>query len=62
MALVNSGAHSVHVKIIRCDIKRESLEKFRDVQMSQFQEGIPVGLIVQTPPYFLNTEDYIFNI
>jgi hypothetical protein len=32
MALVNSRAHSKHVQVIRCDIKWESVEKFRDVQ------------------------------
>jgi hypothetical protein len=32
MALVNSGTHSEHVQVIRCDIKRESAEKFRAVQ------------------------------
>jgi hypothetical protein len=32
MALENSRAHSEHVQVIRYDIKRESAEKFRDVQ------------------------------
>jgi hypothetical protein len=32
MALVKSRAHFEHVQVIRCDIKRESVEKFRDVQ------------------------------
>jgi hypothetical protein len=32
MALVNSRAYSKHVQVIRSDIKRESVEKFRDVQ------------------------------
>jgi hypothetical protein len=62
MALVNSKTHSEHVQVIRCDIKLESVEKFRDVQNEPIPakkaEGIPSGLIVQTPPYFLETEDY----
>jgi hypothetical protein len=32
MVPVNSKAHSEHVQVFRCDIKRESVEKFRDVQ------------------------------
>jgi hypothetical protein len=32
MALVNSRTHCEHVQVIKCDIKRESVEKFRDVQ------------------------------
>jgi hypothetical protein len=32
MPPVNSRAHSEHVQLVRCDIKRESVEKFRDVQ------------------------------
>jgi hypothetical protein len=66
MALANSGAHSEHVQVIRCDIKWESVEKFRDVQNEPVSgkkwRVIPLGLIVQTPPYFLKTEDCIFNI
>jgi hypothetical protein len=58
MALVNSEAHSEHVQLSRCDIKWKSVEKLGDVQ----NEGIPLGLIVQIPPYFLETEDCIFNL
>jgi hypothetical protein len=32
MALINSSAHSEHVQVIRCNIKWELVEKFRDVQ------------------------------
>jgi hypothetical protein len=65
MIVVEASAHSEHVQVIRCDIRRESVEKFRDVQnepISGKKQGIPLGLIVQTPPYFLETEDCIFNI
>jgi hypothetical protein len=66
MALVNLRPHFEHAQAIRCDIKRESVEKFRDVQNEPISakkaEGIPLGLIVQTPPYFLETGDYIFSI
>jgi hypothetical protein len=66
MALVNSRAHSEHIQVIRCDIKQESVEKLRDAQnepsSGKKRRVIPSGLIVQTPPYFLETEKYIFNI
>jgi hypothetical protein len=41
MALVNSRAHSEHVQVIRCDIKRESAEKFGDVQNEPTSEKKP---------------------
>jgi hypothetical protein len=51
MALVNSRARSGHVQVIRCDIKRESVEKFRDVQnepISGKSQGYPLGPPNQT--------------
>jgi hypothetical protein len=50
MAPVNLRARYEHVQVIRCDIKWESVEKFRDVQNELISGNIPLGLIVQTPP------------
>jgi hypothetical protein len=56
MALINLRAHSEHIQVIRCDIKLESVEKFRDVQNEPVSgKTLRVslsGLIVQTPPCF----------
>jgi hypothetical protein len=63
--LVNVGVFPEHVQVIRSNIGHKSFEKCRDVQnepISRKSWGYPLGRIVQTPPCFLKTEDYILNI
>jgi hypothetical protein len=54
---VNAVAHCKHVQVIRCDIKPESVASTKDVKNGMISEkkprGIPLGIIFQTPLYFL---------
>jgi hypothetical protein len=40
MVLVDERAHSGHEKVIRCYIKQESVEKFRDVENQTISEKL----------------------
>jgi hypothetical protein len=56
MVVFDAGVHSEHEQVIRCNIKQDRPRDLEMLKMRQFQKNpkdIPLGLIVQTPPYFL---------
>jgi hypothetical protein len=68
MVLVYVRLSAEHVQVLRSNIGRESVEKCRNVQnepiWANFRKkakGIPSGPFLQTPPYFLDTEDSIIK-
>jgi hypothetical protein len=56
---VDSGPHFKHVKVIRCDIRLESVKKCRGAENEPIS-GVSLGPHFQTPPYFLQNEDSNF--
>jgi hypothetical protein len=66
MVLVDVGVRPEHVQVIRSNIGLESVEKCRDVQMSQFEpisgkKLRVLGPFFQTPLYFFDTDYSIFK-
>jgi hypothetical protein len=55
MVLVDNGAHSEHVQVIRCDIKPGSVSKTRDVESEPISgkgNGYTLRLYVSTTAMF----------
>jgi hypothetical protein len=68
MILIGVWVPREHVQVIRSNIGPESVEKCRDVQMSQFEpisgkklRDSYLGPFIQTPLYFHDTENGIWK-
>jgi hypothetical protein len=60
MVLLDARVHSEHAKVIRCDIRPESVEKYRDAEngtiSEKIQRVIPRANVFKTPLYFLENK------